>query len=213
MPRPRRASPDRILAAAAAEFAERGFAGARVDRIARRARVNKAMLYYHFTSKEELYRTLLRRTFTRAGERLHAIAASDAGAAEQLDRLIAAVAAFVSEHAFFPAIMLREVAEGGAHLDRDTLATLAVLPAAVGAIVSRGVESRAFRPIPPLAAYFTIIVPVVVYLAGAPIRKEMTAQHLLSTAPLTPGGFVKHMQDVARRVLAADVPHRGNSGS
>ena len=78
MPRPARVSPDRILAAAAAEFAERGFAGARVDRIARRARVNKAMLYYHFKSKEGLYRTLLRQTFARAGERLRAIGASDA---------------------------------------------------------------------------------------------------------------------------------------
>ena len=67
MPRPARVSPDRILAAAAVEFAARGFAGARVDRIARRARVNKAMLYYHFHSKQGLYRTLLRRTFTTAG--------------------------------------------------------------------------------------------------------------------------------------------------
>ena len=61
MPRPARVSPDRILAAAALEFAERGYAGARVDRIARRARVNKAMLYYHFGSKQGLYRTLLAR--------------------------------------------------------------------------------------------------------------------------------------------------------
>src|SRR5207248_3029234 len=38
MPRRPRVSPDRILAAAALEFAERGFGGARVDRIARRAR-------------------------------------------------------------------------------------------------------------------------------------------------------------------------------
>ena len=61
MARPGRVSPDRILAAAAAlEFAARGFAGARVDRIARRARVNKAMLYYHFGSKQRLYRALLR---------------------------------------------------------------------------------------------------------------------------------------------------------
>ena len=74
MPRRSRVSPDQILAAAAAEFADRGFAGARVDRIARRARVNKAMLYYHFGSKQRLYRTLLRRVFTLAGERLLRIA-------------------------------------------------------------------------------------------------------------------------------------------
>ena len=68
MGRPARVSPDRILAAAALEFAERGYAGARVDRIARRARVNKAMLYYHFHSKQGLYRALLRQIFSRASE-------------------------------------------------------------------------------------------------------------------------------------------------
>ena len=45
----------RVAAAAAAEFAAHGFAAARVDRIARRARVNKAMIYYHFASKRALY--------------------------------------------------------------------------------------------------------------------------------------------------------------
>ena len=87
MARPARVSPDAILAAAALEFAARGFAGARVDRIARRARVNKAMLYYHFTSKERLYRTLLRRMFTRAAERLRAIGAGDGTSAEKVDFL------------------------------------------------------------------------------------------------------------------------------
>ena len=54
MGRPAKVSPERILVAAAAEFASRGYAGARVDRIARRARVNKAMLYYHFSNKDEI---------------------------------------------------------------------------------------------------------------------------------------------------------------
>ena len=85
MARPARVSPDRILAAAAREFAERGYAGARVDRIARRARVNKAMLYYHFRSKQGLYRALLRQTFARAGARLQEVAASHAPPADKLD--------------------------------------------------------------------------------------------------------------------------------
>jgi AcrR family transcriptional regulator len=45
----------RILDAAAAEFAERGLAGARVDRIADRASANKQRLYAYFGSKEELF--------------------------------------------------------------------------------------------------------------------------------------------------------------
>lgn len=51
----------RILAAAEKEFAAKGFAGARVDAIARRARINKRMLYHYFGNKQELYREILRR--------------------------------------------------------------------------------------------------------------------------------------------------------
>lgn len=59
---------ERILAAALAEFSAKGLAGGRVDLIARRARVNKRMLYYCFGNKQELYREILRRKFSeRAG--------------------------------------------------------------------------------------------------------------------------------------------------
>lgn len=51
----------RILAAALREFAGKGFAGARVDAIARRARVNKRMLYHYFGDKNDLYREVVRR--------------------------------------------------------------------------------------------------------------------------------------------------------
>ena len=59
---------EKILAAALAEFSAKGFAGARVDAIARRARVNKRMLYYCFGAKQDLYREILRRKIAdRAG--------------------------------------------------------------------------------------------------------------------------------------------------
>jgi AcrR family transcriptional regulator len=48
----------RILEAARHEFGRRGFDGARVEAIARRARVNKALIFYYFQSKEELFRVL-----------------------------------------------------------------------------------------------------------------------------------------------------------
>jgi TetR/AcrR family transcriptional regulator len=44
-----------ILRSARAEFAARGFAGARVDRIARAAGLNKQLIYYYFGSKQALY--------------------------------------------------------------------------------------------------------------------------------------------------------------
>ncbi|HXS67345.1 MAG TPA: TetR/AcrR family transcriptional regulator [Candidatus Polarisedimenticolia bacterium] len=51
----------RILEAAVQEFSAKGFAGARVDVIAKRARINKRMLYHYFGDKEGLFREVLRR--------------------------------------------------------------------------------------------------------------------------------------------------------
>lgn len=48
----------RILDAARHEFGMKGFDGARVEAIARRARVNKGLIFYYFQSKEELFRVL-----------------------------------------------------------------------------------------------------------------------------------------------------------
>jgi AcrR family transcriptional regulator len=55
---------ERILSAALQEFAANGFAGARVDEIARRAAINKRMLYHYFGNKEHLFREVLRRKIT-----------------------------------------------------------------------------------------------------------------------------------------------------
>ena len=61
-----------IFRAAALEFAERGYEAAGTDRIATRARVNKAMLYYHFGSKGELYLEVVRDMFGRGRVRARA---------------------------------------------------------------------------------------------------------------------------------------------
>jgi AcrR family transcriptional regulator len=49
---------NKIMQAALDEFALKGFAGTRVDQIAQTAGVNKAMIYYHFSGKEELFNEL-----------------------------------------------------------------------------------------------------------------------------------------------------------
>jgi AcrR family transcriptional regulator len=58
----------RILAAAQSEFAAYGFHGARVDRIARKAQANKAMIYQYFENKEGLYRTVFLENYARLSE-------------------------------------------------------------------------------------------------------------------------------------------------
>jgi AcrR family transcriptional regulator len=57
---------ERIIGAAQKEFATSGFAGARTDAIARRARVNERMIFYCFDSKEGLYRAVLAQRLSAA---------------------------------------------------------------------------------------------------------------------------------------------------
>src|SRR5437660_1333602 len=53
------ATKERILEAAFEEFANRGFAGSRVDEIAEKAQCNKALLYQYYGDKEALFRQVL----------------------------------------------------------------------------------------------------------------------------------------------------------
>ena len=55
-----------ILDVATREFADRGFAGARVDEIAARTRTTKRMIYYYFGGKEQLYIAVLERAYATA---------------------------------------------------------------------------------------------------------------------------------------------------
>ena len=52
---------NKILKAALVEFAKKGFAGARVDEIAKMAKVNKRMIYYYFKNKQGLYEAVMER--------------------------------------------------------------------------------------------------------------------------------------------------------
>lgn len=61
---------ERILDAARREFGEKGLAGARVDEIARRAGVNKRMLYHYFGDKERLWEAILERKMGERGDLL-----------------------------------------------------------------------------------------------------------------------------------------------
>jgi AcrR family transcriptional regulator len=88
----------RIVAAAREEFAKRGFAGARVDQIARRAGVNKQLLFYYYHSKRGLFQAVLTQS---AGELEHALAALALPTGGPLERLRSTLSAqfdFLAQH-------------------------------------------------------------------------------------------------------------------
>jgi len=80
---------ERILRAARREFVAKGFAGARVDVVARAASVNKRMLYHYFNNKEGLYRATL---YEGMATNLDLVASAPADPDELLPFLFARVA-------------------------------------------------------------------------------------------------------------------------
>ncbi|MDM0043930.1 TetR/AcrR family transcriptional regulator [Variovorax dokdonensis] len=90
-PEPRSRNADRsqqaILEAARDEFAQHGLAGARVDRIAERADVNKRLIYYYFGSKDDLFLAVLEGVYAdirTAEQKLHLLALSPPDAVRRL---------------------------------------------------------------------------------------------------------------------------------
>src|SRR3954449_11966646 len=96
----------RVFDAAAAEFAARGYAGANVDRIARAARLNKAMIYYHFRSKAALYREILHDMFGAVRAEVVAVAASPDSPADKIRAYVAAIAGEAEARPHFPPMWL-----------------------------------------------------------------------------------------------------------
>src|SRR5258706_11747582 len=165
-------SRERVFAAAAAEFAARGYAGANVDRIARAARLNKAMIYYHFKSKAALYREILRDMFGAVRTRINDVAASDAPPEDKVRHYIEALAAEAEARPHFPPIWLREIAEGAEHVDAATLGYVREVLAALGSIIAEGVRAGRFQPAHPLLVQAGILPPLMFFLAPAPLRRK-----------------------------------------
>jgi len=88
----------RIVAAAREEFARRGFAGARVEQIARRAGVNKQLLFYYFHSKRGLFQAVLAQSAGELESALAELAAPSGGPLERLRLTLGAQFEFLARH-------------------------------------------------------------------------------------------------------------------
>jgi AcrR family transcriptional regulator len=180
-------SRDRLLSAAAAEFAARGFDGAKVDRIAARARLNKAMLYYHFHDKAALYRAVLAGVFDALAAEVEAARQGATTPAAQLQAFIRTVATLAVRQPQFPAIWLRELAEGGRHLDASTVGRMKDIVGTLAALLAWGVERGEFRPANPFVTQLSIVGPLVMFAASAPLRARFrgVVPAAVSDTPLT----------------------------
>jgi AcrR family transcriptional regulator len=205
-PRAPRDSREQVLRAAASEFAARGYDAARVDRIAAKARVNKAMIYYHFGSKLELYVEVLRDMFRAVGSRARGLADSLDPPDQKLDSWVAMIVEEASARPWFPPIMLRELASGVPHFDEETLGLMSLVVGAWGDIVAAGQKSGAFRrDADPLLTHLTIMPAVLVFF----IREQAIASRGSKVrapfaAPRSRQQFIQHMQHAVRGMVRKD---------
>ncbi len=203
----RRDSRADVLAAARAEFAARGFSGAGVDRIALEARVNKAMIYYHFTSKIGLYREVLRDGFRRLTDDARAAIAEAPSAIAKFDAYIGSLLRTARRHPHIIPIMLREVAGGGRNFDRETLRLMSGLFLVVKEILDEGQSAGEFRAADPMLTHFMVMGSTMLYVANEPIRAQVRRAHVLRRTAEIPSGnaaMAKHLGTVLRRTLCMD---------
>ncbi len=123
-----------LIAAAATElFAERGYRGASIEEIARRAGVTPPVVYDHFSSKRELYRSLLESHFADLREIWQLNFVGDGPPGERVERSFDAWFAYVEQHPFAGRVLFRDTSDpeiAPVHAEVAAASRAAVMPLA-----------------------------------------------------------------------------------
>lgn len=157
--REREGSRERLLRAATAEFARFGLLGARVDVIARKAGVNKQLIYYHFGGKDALYAAVLDEVYADIRGREHALNLSELPPETAMQRLIGFTFDYLGDHPEFVALLTDENVHRGIHLKSS--ATLGQLRSSflslIAETLARGEAAGVFKSgVDPMHFYISL---------------------------------------------------------
>lgn len=122
---------DEILKAAAEEFIEHSFYGARMQKIANRAGVNKAMIHYYFSNKENIYREVLKTVFNLLVEKLNAINVDDSegeSPEEKMRQIIDVYTEIFTNYSSYVKLLIYEVITGGKFLPQIVFENINKIP-------------------------------------------------------------------------------------
>lgn len=155
----------RILAAAAEVFAEHGFDGAGVDEIARRAGVNKAMLYYHVGDKLALFHAVVHLFVGIVREEVAGALHPDLDPCARLVAIPQGFARAIRRLPHWPQIMLRELAGGGVHLPSEAIKNIERIASVTRAALADGQAAGTFRQVDPLLTHL-LLVGSVIFMAN-----------------------------------------------
>lgn len=194
-----------ILAAARDEFAEYGLGGARVDRIAERAGLNKRLIYYYFDDKERLFQEVLEQAYRdiRAEEaQLHLL---DLDPPTAVRRLVEFTWNYYLAHPEFLTLLNSANLHKARHLAESKRARELNSPLieTLAAVLERGRREGTFRGgVDPVQLYVSIAGMAYFYLSNSYTLSAIFGRELL--APKARSERLSHMTDVILGYLLAD---------
>jgi AcrR family transcriptional regulator len=148
-----------ILAAARDEFAEYGLGGARMDRIAERANLNKRLIYYYFADKEALFQAVLEHAYRDIREQERNLNLLDVAPTEALRRLVEFTWTYYLAHPEFLTLLNSANLHRARHLQGSKQAREMNSPLIemLAEILERGRKDGSFRGgVDPLQLYVSI---------------------------------------------------------
>jgi TetR/AcrR family transcriptional regulator len=184
-----------ILAAAERVFADGGLEGARMDAIAAKAGVNKALLYYYFRSKEELYAAILESHLQEFHRRALEILSAEGPARSTLLRYLSLHFDFLGQRPFFPRLVQRLMTTDGQPARRLSQEYSAPLYRKLVEVVERGIRARELRPVDSHHTVYSLVALTVFYFSAAPIIKSVS--HI---DPFDPANVQKRKREVLKLV-------------
>ncbi|CAN5458156.1 TetR/AcrR family transcriptional regulator [soil metagenome] len=173
----------RILEAAKKEFAARGLAGARVDRIAADAGANKRMLYYHVGNKEELYLAVLEAAYEKIRVEERTLDLEHLAPPDAIERLIEFTWNYFIRNPEFLALLNTENLERARHLKRSDKVKSMHSPFVemIRTVVLRGVASGDFKvAMDPVQLYISIAALSFFYLSNSATLSVIFGRDLLA---------------------------------
>jgi len=148
-----------ILDVATGEFADKGYAGARVDEIAAKTSTTKRMIYYYFGNKEGLYVAVLERAYEGIRNIEKELDVEHLSPTEALRRLAEATFDHHESHPDFIRLVSIENIHGATYIERSSMLSGLATPAldVLGRILERGRAEGTFRTdVDPLDVHMMI---------------------------------------------------------
>lgn len=186
-----------ILAAARDEFAEYGLGGARMDRIAERAGLNKRLIYYYFEDKEKLFQAVLEQAYRDIREQEMQLHLLDLEPAQAVRRLVEFTWDYYLAHPEFMTLLNSANLHKARHLQGSQRARELNSPLVdtLAGVLERGRRDGSFRGgVDPVQLYVSIAGLSYFYLSNNHTLAAIFGRDLMT--PKARSERLSHMTDV-----------------